>query len=706
MSRLDLQLALGVGASGALVDVSDFVEFEDGIERMWGRDDQFYDVDAGEYSFTLNNADGRFTPENDDTVYDTPLIEGAAVCLSVDGRLTAGTVRGVEAGFLEDESTWARVVVTCDDMLGAASRRRLTSLTADMVAGAGPIALWPFNDPEGSVLVTNQLPDGRALRVVDTDKVTITFGEDAREFSSNNQARLTAAAATSGTLQSEDWAGIQNEFATPYLGVWITPLNSTSYLEIAGMNVGGLATGVPTRIGLQNGNWMLWNTSTNAWVTGAAVVVGRATHVSVGNGDGTTIGLFIDGEQVVGYNDSFVSGTGPITITVGNAAYGATDVIIGELALTAARLRVEGLDGATAADRLAALDQTASAISLSSLPAGLSDAALSSDDVDRQSLLDALNNVIRTEQGHIYAATTGTLTNPTESVVVRDRDRPAAVDYEFDVEDELQGAPEFVRSLADLVASVDVDTPTGAYTVVDEDLIGRVGDSSASEFVLLRDGVEAIAFGEDRLRRASNTQMQVQTVVVDAMTTPADRSADLLAMVAGDRIRITGLPSAQLGYTAWDGWLLGVKERHSPLEHTFEMHLQPCLPYVAELDANLYMADGELTLSSSVNSSVTSISVATTGARLSTDETPYVVQVDDEQLFVTACSNATPQVLTVVRGYNGTAAATHSSGALVDLADLRGFYAAGPVPYPSASLYPSSSLIPLGPAVSWSEYAF
>jgi hypothetical protein len=78
------------------------------------------------------------------------------------------------------------------------------------------------------------------------------------------------------------------------------------------------------------------------------------------------------------------------------------------------------------------------------------------------------------------------------------------------------------------------------------------------------------------------------------------------------------------------------------------------------------MASGELTLNTGINSSVTSISVESTGALLSTTETPYTIQFDDEQMTVTAVSGASsPQTVTVTRGVNGTTAATHADNAVL-----------------------------------------
>jgi hypothetical protein len=166
--------------------------------------------------------------------------------------------------------------------------------------------------------------------------------------------------------------------------------------------------------------------------------------------------------------------------------------------------------------------------------------------------------------------------------------------------------------------------------------------------------------------RGAITRLKMVTIRVDAMTTPTDRSADLLALIPGDRVEFTGLPSTVLGFSTWEGWFLGATETHNVSEHTFELSFAPVLPDTAIFDTDRFMASGELTLSGNINSSDTSITIASTGALLSTTEEPYSIILDSEELTVTTVTGASsPQTVTVTRGANGTTAASHTSGAVV-----------------------------------------
>ena len=118
-----------VGAGGALVDVSSYARLTDGVERRWGQDDQFYAASPGTFSFVLDNADGRFTPENASSPLATTLTEGMAASLQIGTRLTGGTVRTIEPAFPGGDAAWASVRVTCEDALGELARTRLLSAT-------------------------------------------------------------------------------------------------------------------------------------------------------------------------------------------------------------------------------------------------------------------------------------------------------------------------------------------------------------------------------------------------------------------------------------------------------------------------------------------------------------------------------------------------------------------------------------------------
>ena len=138
---------MDLAGTGTLVDVTRYVRGTDGVVKTPVRTDQFRDAAASAFTFTLENYDGRFTPGNTSSPYAVPLTERMVVCWSVGNQLRAGAV--LTMGIADDN--WTAVTVTCDDMLGAASRNTIKASIADAITiAAGQLLLWRFDDTVGS----------------------------------------------------------------------------------------------------------------------------------------------------------------------------------------------------------------------------------------------------------------------------------------------------------------------------------------------------------------------------------------------------------------------------------------------------------------------------------------------------------------------------------------------------------------------------
>lgn len=866
LPRLSLQVALGVGVAGALVDVSSYARLDDGLLRRWGRDDAFSDLEPGTFSFVLDNADGRFTPENASSPLSTKLSEGLRACVSVGGRLTAGTVRSVEPEFPGGSAAWATVRVTCQDGLGDAARLSFPDVTRGAAFAVGCGAFWPFDDAPGSTSFAGVTGIERSLYA--TGAMSVTYGVDATVPGGPPQATLSAAAGAVGSVVAQATPGVFYDSifggsdTFPFFGAWVTPRNATSFLEFSVFLPTTPVLSAQVRFGVQNDRFAVWDSSTASYVFSGPFSVNSPHYLAV-----DAAGSFwVNGVRVHQWVNVGVAAGADITITVGSATFGDTAVSVSNLHATASRVRADAIVGGSNSTMYELVAQT-TGLPYAAAPSDLSETTVGGGNVDG-SALDFLNQYLLTEQGHAYMATTGTLTSPTATLTMRARTRPVSVSYSFDIERDLSGAPEFVRDLTNLVSRVTVAGPDASTVVDDQDLVARAGRSSDSADTLAVNDRDRLAWGQDRLIRGANTQMRIASVVVDAMTTPTDRSADLLALLPGDRVRFTNLPSPILGFSTWDGWFLGARETHTTERHEFELFFTPVLPDTAvymsgrsnlwpnpsaetngngwvvfgsrytqtlstaqewvgnqslqyvrattatdtegtgffgsgngpadlaameagqtytgslyirstteryltlglnfrtaggaglsdvisnefripantwtrmsvtatapattalgglrvrqgasgnqsyttgvetfwvdgalielgntlgayfdgattqtgfdyrwvgtahasvsteELDDADYrfMDNGELTLSALINSSTTTVSIATSGDQLTTTDLPLTVQIDDEQLTVTACTSATPQVATVTRGVNGTTAASHTSGAAV-----------------------------------------
>lgn len=649
MPRLDLAVALGVGVGGALVDVSSYARLTDGLARKWGRTDAFYGVEPGTFSFVLDNADGRFTPENAGSPLDTTLSEGMAACVQVGSRLTAGTVRSIEPEFPSGDAAWSRVRVTCDDALGPPARLTFSDVTRGAAFGVGCGGFWAFDDAVGSTVFAGATGRERSLYV--TGAVSATLEVAPTVLGNPQQVTLTnQSAGTSGGAEPITTFGVTQDYADgAFVGVWVTPRALSGTLGFfAILDDGSVRSQV--EFGIDSGGFFIFETAIPGNVVVGTATVGTPYYLAVSNNNE----MWINGVLVYSGSPLFSGSENLIGIQVDNTASAS----ISSLSITDSRVLADAMANS--------LDSVMHG--LVAQPAGIDVAAAGSEfrgtilsaGEFTGSGLDFINLFLESEQGHVYVTTSGTLTSPTPQLNLTGRIRPESITCSFDVENELSGAPAFVRDITNLVSRVDVDGPTASNTVDDLALVARAGRASDNATIMAVNERDRVAWGQDRLARGANTTMQIQSVVIDAMTTPTDRSTDLLALVPGDRVQFTGLPDTVLGFDTWDGWFLGANETHTLYEHTFELYFQPVLPPTAKYDTAKYMASGELTLTAAINAAVTSISVTSTGALLSTTAVPYVMQLDDEQVTVTAVTGASsPQTVTISRGANGTTAATH-----------------------------------------------
>lgn len=666
-------------------DVSDKVLFDEGgFEYGWGRESQFRDTRPGEFSFTLDNSDGRFSPES--SFYAVPLFEGMRVLwmlggelvdemltptdeitgLLSGGRVVEGRISSLRPLFADiTNAETARMRVTVVDELAALSKISVASpISGALIAGCDPSVWVPFDDPVGSVLARNAV-DGPSMELA-TGEATLTFGVDPRAAGEGTQCRVTLPGGGSDELQRQPFTvTFSDGFGTgASWSVWVTPNNATSVFEMSGLinNPGDGSRSAAVR--LNGANFEYYNTS-GAWATLASAVVGQTYNLSV-TGEGAEIVFRVDGVELA---SNTVAGFPSLlfpTVSFPMGGAGDTDVTISGLTSTVRRPRFEDLSFADATTRLGVLSQIGGGDVFDTLPAGLSDSILDPQ-TGGGTLLDAVNDVIRAEQGYVYSVTGGTLTAPTSKVVVRERDRPATVTETFTTTTDLSGAPKLDRNIVDAASEVIVTSSGGQFVVRDASLLERLGTVSRSETVLLSEAFQAISWARDRIVRGEPVGLDVVSFTVDARGSDTDRWEDLLGLVPGDRITVAGFPSTQLGFTSKDAWLIGGRELHTSERNLFTFYLQPVIEGLGKYGTARYAADGALTLSAGINSSVTSMSVATSGPTFTTTDLPQTIIVDSEQMTVTAVTSATPQVFTVTRGVNGSTAASHSSGAEVEI---------------------------------------
>lgn len=680
------QVSLACGVDGAWVDCSDDVRTESPVQGRWGRVSDFDDTRPGVFSFDLDNGDGKYAPKNAASSLDTPVHRGMGVAHFVDGLKRSGTIRSAQPYFIDDFASAGSslVRVMCDDMLGNAARHDIGGdLALDLWRAAGGFLRWPLDDAAGTEVgheengvqpiflrsgadgtntfgVVSDIP---APSVLEVKSVSTNFPLQVGDF--------TFGAFNGGPLPNfvygtETMGAVGFWLESPAAGLislnWVTNSGISATVSVSAAGVLSMTTAGGATPAMSS-----------------ALAAGRAYYVSVSSATTFAAGvwtvvftLWVDGVNIGTSTSSTTPAALPDSsrsirsIYVNNATN--STYRLANLTHSLSRIDETGVNETTAAARLECLVATTPDVTLDTLPT-LASAILAEAGVLRTTL-DAFNDVIRTEQGYIWSETTGPITAPVQKIKVRARDRGETVDaaHTFSV-DEIDRAPEFVTDIANMVSEATANGPVASQTAVDPDLIPDVGSASDSQGVLLRDSPDLKAWAEDRIIRGAVDELRVAQFTLDALS--IDRWSDIVALRPGDRVRIGDLPLEQLGVDYIDGWLLGGSYSLSfPDRMLFTFYMQPALPATAKYGSNKYMAGGALTLSAAIVSpSATTMSVATTGPKLSTTAVPYDLLIDDEQVTVTACNSATPQVATITRGVNGTTAATHTTAATIELAE-------------------------------------
>lgn len=678
------------GTGGAMVNITPKVLTDQGgVTRTVGRESPFDDFAGGSFAFTLDNRDGRFTPDTPNAGA-TPLTEGMVVAWQTDSRLVSGRigVSGLALIFPDPGSAEsARIRVTVADAVSIAGRHNFPAQLAEsMISASNPYLHWPLTDPAGFLGATEAT--GHVNVFASRRLGAGDFGADGMPGVSGTQLMFSPTSSSSGISLGD---GVNPRPVVPYTGqttstvvqsFWLTvgrQAIDSSFIQPNGLGNNAIVGFQDGRVNLSYTFPLAGPTVTGPQVTSTPMFIEVVTTETVAPPTGAntrTIAdeLFVNGMSYGSISTS-TSGTNLLANRLSNL-YSLNIILevwpstlsIAQVAYTPVRIREQYATLASEAARLQAIVDATPDTTLGTLPAGLAPALLAPNDVTGQSSRDALNDVIRTEQGQLYATTTGAVTAPVETLQVRARDRPATPSVTWTAAVDVQGDATIIRDLSYTVSQVTATTPVTSAVFNDSDMAEKVGSANTSISTLFEATSDAYTAASDRLNRGRKKGFDVPKYTVQGISASTNRSADLLALTPGDRHRIDGLPVTQMGVASWDGWLCGWSEYWDAANATFTLNFETCTKRTAVYDTNRYMAGGDLSLSSSLTASAATMNVATVGAKLSTIACPYDMLLDSEIVTVTACTSATPQVATITRGIAGTSAATHSAGLLIDLA--------------------------------------
>lgn len=225
-------------------------------------------------------------------------------------------------------------------------------------------------------------------------------------------------------------------------------------------------------------------------------------------------------------------------------------------------------------------------------------------------------------------------------------------------------------------------------TVTQRQGIGRYVDQASVDSIgLFQKSVATIGYQSDTYSLDFDAN-QIAAWIVNTHSTPrvrvpqltlrlSNRSALAAAWIAGEplgsRVDVLNAPP-QLGVASLSQFVEGYTETISMFEWIAVCNTSPADPYgrlfkVQDTVLGRLELDGQ-TLTSTVTAGATSWSVTTAAGKplLTTTDVPFTVTVDGEAVTITAVTGASsPQTATVTRAAAGTTAAAHSAGAVLKL---------------------------------------
>jgi hypothetical protein len=171
-----------------------------------------------------------------------------------------------------------------------------------------------------------------------------------------------------------------------------------------------------------------------------------------------------------------------------------------------------------------------------------------------------------------------------------------------------------------------------------------------------------------RVHRDTADEMRVSTLTFDPLHNP-ELQTQWFATMIGERTTATNLPS-QYPFGSTDQIVEGYAETWDSVTWFVTLNLSPYRPWevftIQDSRLGRIETDGS-TLNSSATTTTTSLSVASSGGLWDTGSAPFDVDLEGEQVTVTAVTgSSSPQTFTVTRSVNGVVKA-HNSAAVVKL---------------------------------------
>lgn len=565
MPDVTVEIGFGFGygtplASVVWTDVSTYVNAEEGLDIARGRPDELADVEPSSLALTLDNRDGRFTPENAAGAYYPDVKIGVPIRVSAVWVLGGGgTTYRRYTGYVDQwpvswpERNSGRAIVTVGAMSRMARLGRnaeLRSVIEEEVLADSPTAYYTLGDPEGSTVATATVGEPLSLAGTGTD---VTFGTATGPGTDS----LTAATFAAGKILRVDSADpvLTSADTGRALEFWfVSPLAATAqqmmnvasstgndYIEVVIDSIGRVlaangALGLATNGPATSDDGLLHHVVVRE-TTAAGVATMRLYIDGVLADTDTGAGAFLD-QTIIEVGRARTSAAPYFTGTIAHVAVYATD-------LSATRIAdhylsgTTGFEGDSSDERIERIAFYAGVPSAEISTETGNTASLSFQDPTGQTPVEAMLDVVHTENGLLFDAGDGLLTFQSRG----HRYGAASVLTLSATTQQIEG--DLVPVLDDFGVTNDVTATNGATTtrVVNQTSIDDRGLYKESVDLLTTSSYEVEDWANYLTGAYGNPRVRVPSLSIQLIIQPSATITALLALELGDLMTISTLPS-------------------------------------------------------------------------------------------------------------------------------------------------------------------
>lgn len=593
-----VEIAFGSGystpaASRTWTDVTAYLETEQGINIARGRTDELSQASPSTLALTLDNRDGRFTPERSGSPYYPNVKIGRPVRVTTTPDGGSASVRFV--GYIDEwPVTWDGTDAYASVRITATSRTarlgqsaQLSDILTETIAVDDPAAHYPLDTLADRVGGASLRPTGTGAAVTFDGTGPDIDGRSAAQFSGGQYlvADLPAGATITG------------------YGFFI----NTTTADVSIFEVGNSSSGaMGARMVYITAGGLLTVRNNNLAISSSTVVTdGETHHVFIVAGGSTD--LYIDGVLEASSGSFGFSGSTELWLGRASDAAAVTFLapprFVGTLAhfalfTTAPTSNIgdhvaagtTGFAGDTAGARLARY------AAFADIPTAEQDFATGSTDIAHtdpagRSVVDMLQAVAAADGGAIFDAKDGTLTYQGRGVRYQ---ATAAITLSAAAQQiEADYVPKLDR--AALLNTVEASNPAGtvAVRVVDAGSRDEYGDYSESLELLTDDETALHGAAWWRVNTRGEPTVRASSLSVDLLNLDAVDQAAILGLDVSSLLAASGLPSQAPATTA-DYFVEGYTETISATDYALTLNVTEAAAWLetvilddrAELDLN------------------------------------------------------------------------------------------------------------------------